>query len=236
MAVSRALRRLLGIREIEEEQCRVALESALGELHLLKDALTANAERERRGRRLLESSAYTGELPDRLAGLEEIHAATRRKASLASKIADVEVDVTTLREDFLAKRVERRQAETMVRETEARDAAEAGRRSQQALDDWYGDRLHLGKVKQAAEKGRISGQTDEKQASEPKGHADSAGSIVGVETPTYQSRPTARTSSSTACKSVRSGFPSVGSGLPKPAVAEPADGESGAIQFEKKPR
>ena len=31
MAVSRAMRRLLRVREIEEEQCQAALESALGE-------------------------------------------------------------------------------------------------------------------------------------------------------------------------------------------------------------
>jgi hypothetical protein len=54
----------------------------------------------------------------------------------------VELGVATLRQEFLGKRVERRQAETLIRETEARDAIEAGRRGQQALDDWYRFRLH----------------------------------------------------------------------------------------------
>ena len=36
MAVSRALRRLLRVRELEEEQSRLALESALGELQRWK--------------------------------------------------------------------------------------------------------------------------------------------------------------------------------------------------------
>ncbi len=78
MAVSRALRRLLRIRELEEEQSRLALESALGELNRLEASLAAAVERERRGRRLVKASAQTGELPDRLAGLEETRAADRR--------------------------------------------------------------------------------------------------------------------------------------------------------------
>lgn len=142
MTVSPALRRLLRIRDLEEEQSRLALESALGELHRLKHALAATAELSRRGRRLVGASAQTGELPDRLAGLEEMRSATRRVAALAPRIADAELDVAKLRQEFLSKRVERRQAETLIKETEARDAIEAGRRSQQALDDWYRNRLH----------------------------------------------------------------------------------------------
>jgi len=46
------------------------------------------------------------------------------------------------REDFLGKRVERRQAETLIQETEAQDAVEADRRGQQTLDDWYSSRLY----------------------------------------------------------------------------------------------
>ena len=142
MAVSRALRRLLRIRDLEEEQSRLALESALSELQRLKHALTAAAERDRGGRLLVGASARTGELPDRLAGLEETRAAARYAAALAPRIADAEVDAAALRLEYLSKRVERRQAETLIQEAEARDAIEAGRRGQQALDDWYSNRLH----------------------------------------------------------------------------------------------
>jgi hypothetical protein len=75
MAVSRGLRRLLRIRDLEEEQCRLALESAMGTLHRLQHALEATVERGRRGRRLIEASVHSGELTDRLAGLEEIRSA-----------------------------------------------------------------------------------------------------------------------------------------------------------------
>ena len=56
MAASRALRRLLRIRELQEEQSRLALESALGELHRLEHALASTFVRERRGRSLVQAS------------------------------------------------------------------------------------------------------------------------------------------------------------------------------------
>jgi hypothetical protein len=146
MAVSRALRRLLRIRELEEEQCRLALDAAVGELKRLEHAMTASTERDRGGRRLVETSARTGELRDRLAGLEETRAASRMVEFLAPRITSWETETGRLREAFLAKRVERRQAETLISETEARDAIESGRRSQQMLDDWFGSRMHRSRL------------------------------------------------------------------------------------------
>jgi hypothetical protein len=147
MAVSSALRRLLNIRGIQEEQSRLALDAKLGELNRLQHALQASAEQDRSGRLLVQTSARNGELPDRLAGLEETRAAGRRGAVLAPRIADAKRNVAALRQEFIAKRVERRQAETLIQETEARDAVEAGRRGQQGLDDWYGNRLRREQTK-----------------------------------------------------------------------------------------
>lgn len=136
MAVSPALRRLYRVLEIEEEQCRLALESALGSLRRLEHAHAAASERQRRGRRLVVSSAACAETEDRLAGLEETRAGSRQAAALAPRIAEAGQEVAAQRQAYLAKRVERRQAETLIRETEARDAVEAGRRGQRSLDDW----------------------------------------------------------------------------------------------------
>ncbi len=142
MAISRAMRRLLRVLVLEEEQCQTALESALGELRRLEQALQAAADRDRGGRRLITASAGSGEWTDRLSGLEETRAAHRRKMLLAPRIDDAQQEIDGLRRAYLAKRVERRQAETLIQEAEARDAIEADRRSQQALDDWYLNRLH----------------------------------------------------------------------------------------------
>ncbi len=142
MAVSRAMRRLLRIRDLEEEQARLALESGLAELRRLEHALAATADRDRSGRRLVAESVRTAELTDRLAGLEETRAAHRLAGLLEPRIADAGQDVAHLREQYLASRVERCQAETLIQEAEARDALEGDRRSQQALDDWFRNRMH----------------------------------------------------------------------------------------------
>jgi flagellar biosynthesis chaperone FliJ len=150
VAVSRALRRLLRIRELEEEQSRMALESAVGDLSRLQQALAATAERDRRGRRLVHASAASGEFRDRLAGLEETRTAGRLVTVLGPRIEETAKDVAALREDYLEQRVERRQAETLIEEGQARDAVEADRRSQMALDDWFRNRLHGAGAKERA--------------------------------------------------------------------------------------
>ena len=155
MAVSRAMRRLLRVLHIQEEQNRTALESALAELHRIERAQESVAERERNGRQLVVASARNGELADqlmdRLAGLEESLTASRAATALATYAANAEEDVELCREEFLAKRVERRQTESLVRKAEAADAVEAGRRNQQALDDWYLNRLHRSKIEMGNE-------------------------------------------------------------------------------------
>jgi flagellar export protein FliJ len=140
MPVSRALRRLLRIREIEEEQCRTRLEAASADLHRLQAALAATAERDRRGRQMVAASAHSGELPDRLAGMEETRTAARFAEFLQPRIAEQELVVARLRQEFLQKRVEHRQVETLIEEAQAKDAIEADRRSQQMLDDWFNAR------------------------------------------------------------------------------------------------
>ena len=142
MPVTRALRRLLRIRDIEEEQCRHAMEVALTERHRLESALAATAERDRSGRLLITASARSAELPDRLAGLEETRMAKRMAIALRPRLTQIEEIIAVRRQEYLDKRVERRQAETLIRTTEAQDALESRRHAQQSLDDWYGNRLH----------------------------------------------------------------------------------------------
>lgn len=140
MAVSRTLERLRRIRDLEEEQHRLALESATGQLRRLEAARQAAGETERAGRVLVGSSAHTGELADRQGGLVQAEAAGRRVALLEHQLARAEAAIQQLRQTFLEKRVERRQAETLVSESAARSAIESNRRSQRAVDDWHGSR------------------------------------------------------------------------------------------------
>ena len=145
MAVSRAMRRLMQVRVLEEELREAVLESAVGDLRRMELALVAAKERERSGRQQVTASAKTGELVDRIAGLEETRAALRHGAALKPRIAEAELEVARRRQEFLAKRIERRQVETLIQKTEAEDAVDAGRRAQQELDDWFLSRAQHGR-------------------------------------------------------------------------------------------
>jgi hypothetical protein len=137
VAVSRAMRSLLRVREMEEDQCLAALESARGGLRRLEAALAAARERERAGRRLLASSAVTGELADRVAGIEQSRAAQRQAAALLPKLAAEEEMVALRQMEFFVKRSERRQVEALMEEAEREEAVEAEWRAQREVDDWF---------------------------------------------------------------------------------------------------
>ena len=134
--------------------------------------LAAAGERERGGRRLVTTSAKSGQateqaneqMTERLAGLEETRAGGRLAEILKPRLADAEEEVLGLREEYLAARVERRQAETLIQEAEA-EATEADRRSQQGLDDWFGNRLHrIGQQKAAEQKAEQQKAAQQKAA------------------------------------------------------------------------
>ena len=142
MAVSRALLRLLRIRHLEEEQSRLALEAGLGALHRLERAQAAAAAQDRNGRRLLQAGIRAGAPEDRWAAIEESRSAERMAGALAPHVAAASRQAAVLRAEFLEKRVQRRQAETLVEEARTRERQQAERRSQQGLDDWFRNRMH----------------------------------------------------------------------------------------------
>jgi hypothetical protein len=155
MPVSNALRRLLRIRDLEQEQHQRALESALSELRQLEKALEQAAVRQRDGR-----TGFTASVLDRTPGLHqdpdlnsdresfrkplemqsalvETAIGKRHALALAPHISRAAAQAALRQKEFLLKRVELRQAETLIRETEAADAIEVLRQGQKSLDDWY---------------------------------------------------------------------------------------------------
>ena len=171
MPVSRALRRLLRIRDLEEEQLRLGLESAMGELHQLQNALDVAATLDRKGKELVGFGTLTGELTDRQAGLMESYGAQKRTAALVPRIAFTESETVRLRQAFLDKRVERRQAETLIEEEEARDTVEAARKSQNALDEWYRSRQYRASLEADADE-KIPAKDDVASSTEIFGPLD----------------------------------------------------------------
>ena len=137
------LRRLLRIRDLEEEQSRIALEAALSNLGRWK-ALEGEAEaRGQRGRRLITASAGNSDSTDRRAAVAEVDAAARAMDALATRLEEAQWHVDQRRGEFQACRMQQRQVETLIREAEVRERAEAERKGQQALDDWYRTRRNL---------------------------------------------------------------------------------------------
>lgn len=137
MAAPAALRRLLHVLELEEEQAHRALQAATAAVRQLEQVQAAAGERERAGRALVSDSLRNNAVTDRLVGLEEMRLARGLEAAVRQRLPEAEKAVADRRQEYLAKRVERRQAETLIREAEAREQLENDRRGQQLLDDWY---------------------------------------------------------------------------------------------------
>jgi flagellar export protein FliJ len=141
MADVKALARLLRLLVLKEEQAQRELETALARLHELESRLAHALRRERSGRDLVRKSAAAGDPLDRFAGVEETLAAERFRAVLRPRLAEARELAAELREEYLLKRVERRQAETLLEEANTRLAEEASRRTQQSLDELHLDRM-----------------------------------------------------------------------------------------------
>ncbi len=124
-------------------ECRRVMELAIAELARLELAQRTAQQRERAGRSLVAASASSGEIADRIAGMEESRSASRLTVVLASRIRAAQDAVAKLRHDYLHKRTSRLQAETLAETERARVAAISLRRGQQALDDWYLNRRRL---------------------------------------------------------------------------------------------
>jgi|SRR5579872_496477 len=140
MPLSIALQRLLHIRELQEEHTRSELKDSLRELERLHVALAAARTQAVRGRNLVNESFRSGGLTDRIAGLEEEGIANRLGNSIAPTIAITETTTTRLREQYLAARIQRRQAETLVRDILRADSVNETKGAQSDLDEWFRSR------------------------------------------------------------------------------------------------
>ena len=137
MSASHSLRRLHSIREAEERQRRNLMELAVAELRRLENALKNTFKRSRQARALLASGVRSGDPMDRIAALEEMRAAERLAQILTARIDVAQKQAAAIRQEFLAKRIERRQVETLLEAANAQEAIETNRKSQSALDDWH---------------------------------------------------------------------------------------------------
>lgn len=143
MGSARMFERVLRIRQMEEDEGRRRLDLAIAELSQLELELRRAKQRESAGRSLVAASAASGEIADRIAGMEESRSASRSAVALASRIRTAEDSLALLRRDYLSRRTSRLQAEALAETERAREAAINLRHGQQALDDWYLNRRRL---------------------------------------------------------------------------------------------
>ncbi len=142
MAASHGMRRLLRVLELEEEHYRAQMEAALADLRQLEEALMTAGEQERAGRRLVADSIATGEIADRVSGIEESRLAGKRSAALKPRIAGAEAVAVSRQQKFLEKRIDRRQVESVIEKAATEKTLDDGRRVQRALDDWFLRQAH----------------------------------------------------------------------------------------------
>jgi flagellar biosynthesis chaperone FliJ len=137
MALSASLRRLLSIRQAEEDRSQSEMERANTELQRLESASARAQERGKSAQGLVASSVQTGELLDRVAGLQEIATVKRTQEVLRKRIRAAADDAQHKQQEFMSKRIARRQVEALIdaKSNEARTAFD--RKAQSALDDWH---------------------------------------------------------------------------------------------------
>ena len=140
MAVKRVLTRLLRLRELEEELSRVELESAVGQRSRIERELETARARQAQGRRRFVAEAGNGETVGWMAALVQMEQARTHGDRIEGSLAAAEAEVARQRQEFMERRVDREQVETLLDGAHREAEIEAGRRAQQMLDDWYGRR------------------------------------------------------------------------------------------------
>lgn len=131
------LARLHSIRIVEEQEKRTAMDLAMSNLGRLREAAAANDARTRQARLLISRSINNGDLEERHAGQQELMLASRTAKNIADLIEAADQALLGLREQYLAKRVERRQVEALLKAEREKLQREETRRAQFQLDEWF---------------------------------------------------------------------------------------------------
>jgi len=140
MPISPAMRRLLHIREIQEDKSRSLLKNLVRELEGLKASLVLAGIWEREGRQLVGDSARSGELSDRIAGLAQERDAIHAGALLDERVSAAELHVAEQRQIYLAARMQLRQARALEEKINQLDSRDEARKAQSDLDEWFRSR------------------------------------------------------------------------------------------------
>ena len=140
MVMKRTLNRLLRLRELEEELSRLELELAVAERNSRKQEVALAVSRQMQGRRSFAAGIGEQNELARTAGLLESEEAQKLRLRVEPYLEASDREVSRRQVDFLSRRTGRRQVETLLEDELNKVKIETGRRTQQAIDDWYGRR------------------------------------------------------------------------------------------------
>ena len=143
---------MVRVRALEEEQSLAALEAAVSEVRRLEGVLDVAGARARIGRELVHRSAETGEALERVTGLAEERMAMQAARFLTEDLEEARELAEEARAQFLARRVEKRQAEALLDAALKNETARQARRLQQDVEDWDRARRMRGESQQVPTK------------------------------------------------------------------------------------
>ena len=156
MPDKRILGRLLRLRELEEELNRMSLEAAARARELVSREMVAVTQWQTRGRDGFRHGVWDADEVERMGAMVDMEQAQTQRKGIDQKLEDAELEVARQHQEYLLRRTSRLQVETLVEDAHQLEEAEAGRRAQQMLDDWYGRKARqedVQLVRQAREEG-----------------------------------------------------------------------------------
>lgn len=130
------LRRLLKLRALMEELSQLELERRHGEVRRLEAAAERGRAEARTTRRDALRRLEAGD-PEWGMDFADADLLAWKSGNLLALAEARRPEVEAARAEFLERRLERRQVETLVEEAAAAEAIEDGRREQKSVDDWF---------------------------------------------------------------------------------------------------
>lgn len=137
MPIDSQLKRILHLRELQQDQNEAALKAASVTLDALRQAAQTAHERQQRARGLLVASTGALQPVDRRSSLCEAQIAVAQKAKLDSEILRVENILEQRLEELKATHRELRKGQLLLEAVEQKALSETRRRNQEQVDELH---------------------------------------------------------------------------------------------------
>jgi len=131
---------------MEEEQSRLQLERMVADRNCRQAELEAALDRKLNVGREFMASVQGGDRPGRCGAAMEMKLAGKKVVTLLPLLRAAETELLRGRDEYLGRRTQRQQLETLLVNARRAAETEVARRAQQILDDWYGRKTQIARV------------------------------------------------------------------------------------------